>query len=331
MESLRVGVLGAAPIVNMALIKPGRTVSGVRVNAVAARDLSRAQKFSRRFGIPRAYGSYSELLADDEIDAVYVPLPPSLHGAWAGAAIDAGKHVLIEKPFTANGSEAATLVARAEKSELVVMEAFHSVFHPLVDDLRGILAAGTIGAPVTAYGVFSIPIPPGRSTRWNEALGGGALMDVGCYPIRMFQSVFGSVPEVLDASALKSGGIDRAMLATLQFPDGPRATIKASIWSAAFELPRLTITGTEGRLSVSGPYHPQYGSTIRIRSRSESTRQRVSRASTYTLQLEAFRDAIQVGRPLKSGLKDSLAMMRIIDAIYLKSGMAPREPFAART
>jgi len=129
---------------------------------------------------------------------------------------------------------------------------------------------------------------------------------------------------------LKSRGIDRAMTATLQFPDGPSATIRASIWSAMFELPRLTITGTEGRLSVSSPYHPQFGSTIRIRSRSGKTKQRVSRASTYELQLAAFRDAIQRGGPLKSGLQDSLAMMRVIDEIYLKAGMTPREPLAAR-
>lgn len=121
------------------------------------------------------------------------------------------------------------------------------------------------------------------------------------------------------------------MSATLQFPDGPSATIKASIWSASFKLPRLTITGTEGQLSVSSPYHPQFGSTIRIRSRSGTVKQRVSRASTYTLQLAAFRDAIQQGTPLKSRLNESFAMMRVIDQIYLKAGMNPREPIAAGT
>ena len=151
-------------------------------------------------------------------------------------------------------------------------------------------------------------------------------MDVGCYPIRMMQSIFGAAPEVLDASALKSGGIDRAISATLQFPGGPRATIRASIWSTLFELPRLTITGTEGKLSVSGPYHPQFGSTIQIRSGSGKTKRRVSRSSTYALQLQAFRDAIQQGTPLKSGLDESLAMMRIIDSIYLHAGMVPRAP-----
>ena len=331
MKSVRIGVLGAAQIVNMAMIKPAGATPGVQVDAIAAREIARAQKFSRRYGLPKAYGSYSDLLADAEVDAVYIPLPPSLHGAWTTAALDAGKHVLIEKPFTANADEAATLVARAEESGLTVMEAFHSVYHPVVDDLRELVATGTIGTPLTAHGVFSIPIPPGKSTRWNEQLGGGALMDVGCYPIRMMQSVFGSTPEVLSASALKSGGIDRAMSTTLQFPDGPSATIKASIWSASFKLPRLTITGTEGQLSVSSPYHPQFGSTIRIRSRSGTVKQRVSRASTYTLQLAAFRDAIQQGTPLKSRLNEFFAMMRVIDQIYLKAGMNPREPIGART
>ena len=328
MNPLRLGVLGAAQIVNMAMIKPAATTPGVQVHGVAARERERAQKMARRFGIPKAYGSYPELLADEEIDAVYIPLPPSLHGQWATAALDAGKHVLIEKPFTANGDEAATLAAAADKSGFVVMEAFHSVYHPLIDDLREILASGTLGTPTTAYGVFSVPIPPGKSTRWNEALGGGAMMDVGCYPIRMMQSVFGSTPDVLDATALKSGGIDRAMSATLQFPDGPRATIRASIWSASFQLPRLTITGSEGRLSVSSPYHPQFGSMIRITSRSGKTKRRASRASTYTLQLGAFRDAIHTGGPPKSGLDESVAMMRVIDSIYLKAGMQAREPFA---
>ncbi len=328
MNSLRIGVLGAAQIVNMAMVKPANATPGIQIDAVAARELSRAQKMTQRFDIAKAYGSYSELLADPDIDAVYIPLPPALHGTWTEAALDFGKHVLIEKPFTANAGEAATLVAKAEESGLVVMEAFHSVYHPLVNDIREILATGTIGTPASAYGVFSIPIPPGKSTRWNQSLGGGALMDVGCYPIRMMQAIFGSTPEVLSANALKSGGIDRAMTATLQFPDGLAATIRASIWSALFQLPRLTITGTVGQLSVSQPFHPQFGSTIQIRSRSGKTKHRVSRASTYTLQLEAFRDAIQDGVPLKSGLQESLAMMRVIDSIYVKAGMQPREPRA---
>ena len=236
MNPVRIGVLGAAQIVNMAIVKPAQATSGVQLHAVAARDLERAQKLSNRYGIPKAYGSYTELLADPEIDAVYVPLPPSLHGAWTSAALGVGKHVLIEKPFTANGDEAARLVARADGSGFVVMEAFHSVYHPLIDDLREVLDSGAIGTPVDAYGVFSIPIPPGKSTRWNLALGGGAVMDVGCYPIRMLQSLFGPDAEVLSASALQAGGIDRAMTATLQFAHCPRATIKGSIWSAAFEL-----------------------------------------------------------------------------------------------
>ncbi|NEN05348.1 Gfo/Idh/MocA family oxidoreductase [Diaminobutyricibacter tongyongensis] len=327
MNSVRIGVLGAAQIVNLAMIKPASATSGVDVVALAARELPRARKVTNRHGIPKAYGSYSELLADSEIDAVYIPLPPSLHGEWTAAALDAGKHVLIEKPFTANGDEAARVVSKATQSGLVVMEAFHSAFHPLVDDLRGILASGTIGTPIGASGVFSVPIPPGKSTRWNESLGGGALMDVGCYPIRMMQSVFGSTPHVLSANALKSEGIDRAMVATLQFPNGPRAIIHASIWSPLFKLPRLTITGTEGQLSVSSPYHPQFGSTIRIRSSAGRMKRRVSKASTYDLQLAAFRDAIRLGKPLKSGLNDSLAMMRVIDEIYLKAGMNRREPF----
>ena len=175
MKSVRIGVLGAAQIVNMAMIKPAGATPGVQVDAIAAREIARAQKFSRRYGLPKAYGSYSDLLADAEVDAVYIPLPPSLHGAWTTAALDAGKHVLIEKPFTANADEAATLVARAEESGLTVMEAFHSVYHPVVDDLRELVATGTIGTPLTAHGVFSIPIPPGKSTRWNEQLGGGRI------------------------------------------------------------------------------------------------------------------------------------------------------------
>ncbi len=121
------------------------------------------------------------------------------------------------------------------------------------------------------------------------------------------------------------------MSATLRFPDGPSATIRASIWSTMFEFPRLTITGTEGRLSVSSPYHPQFGSTIRIRSNSGRTKRRVSRVSTYDRQLEAFRDAVHNGGPVEPGLQDSLAMMRVIDKIYLKAGMEAREPYPVGT
>ena len=321
--TIRIGVLGAAKITGLALLSPARKIEGVSVDAIAARDTTRATTYATRHRIPRVHNSYEELLRDPLLDAVYIPLPAALHGAWSIAALDAGKHVLVEKPFAANAPEAQQVAEAA--GSLVLMEAFHSLYHPLVGQVREVLDSGELGTITSAASWNYAPIPPGRDIRWNSALGGGALMDVGCYPVRMLQHLFGYEATVLDASATSKGGIDAVMRATLRFPGGVTGVVSASMWSRRLLGSGVTITGSHGRARVTWPFHPQIGARIQIRSERSRT-VRALPGSSYVFQLTAFRDAITSGTPLASGPDQSIRMMRVLDDIYLAAGMPTRQP-----
>ena len=181
MDLLRIGTLGSSRISEAALIDPAASVPEVTVAAVAARDKSRADAFALRHGIPAAYGSYEDLLADPDIDAVYNPLPNSLHGPWTLRAIAAGKHVLCEKPFASNADEAARVADAAAASGLVVMEAMHYRYHPLTRRLSELVAELGPVQHLQCWTSFAIKDPD--DIRYDFDLGGGALMDGGCYAI----------------------------------------------------------------------------------------------------------------------------------------------------
>ena len=323
---LRIGVLGAAKITRGALLSPARKIDDVSVVAVAARDPLRAETYARRHHIPVVFSSYEELLASDDIDAVYIPLPAALHGRWAIAALRAGRHVLVEKPFAANAEEAQIVAAVAGDTGLVAMEAFHSLYHPLVSQLRSILDSGVLGTLETASASFSVPIPPGRSIRWNESLGGGSLMDVGCYPLRLLQALFGYDATVLSATASCRGQIDTSLNARLAFPGIPHATVFSSMWSHRLLGSRLEVIGTDGVLRVGWPFTPQVGGKLHVRTATGRVTYPVDRGSTYGYQLNAFRDSIRSGTPIASPLAESVAMMRTIDELYEAAGMRRREP-----
>ena len=178
---LRIGTLGSSRISQPALIEPSASVPEVTVAAVAARDLPRAEAFALRYGIPKAYGSYQEMLDDPDVDAIYNPLPNSLHGPWTLRAIAAGKHVLCEKPFASNADEAAQVAQAASASGLVVMEAMHYRYHPLTRRLCEVVAELGGARHLQAWTSFAISNPD--DIRYDFSLGGGALMDGGCYAI----------------------------------------------------------------------------------------------------------------------------------------------------
>jgi predicted dehydrogenase len=323
-RTVRIGVLGAARIVKTALLVPSRAIEGVEVIAIAARDRDRAAAYASRRGIPRVHASYRALLDDPELDAVYVPLPAALHAQWTIAAVDAGKHVLCEKPFTSNTAAAERVAVVAAASDRVVMEAYHSHYHPLQRRLGEIIASGELGSIRAARASFCVPLPPGRNIRWNLALGGGGLLDVGYYPVRQLRELFGADPTVAAARAWQRGGIDRLVEATLVFESGVRAAVVSSLWSRRLIAARLQITGTDRRMSVSWPYHPQLRGRIRIHGRQGSRVERADRRSTYVYQLEAFRDAVRDGTPVATDAAAAVAQMRTLDAIYQAAGMALR-------
>jgi predicted dehydrogenase len=328
MDELRIGVLGAARIAPDAVIKPAQSLDGVRVVAVAARDASRAQAFAAKHDINRTFASYDELIADPDIDAVYNPLPNGLHGHWTVAALEAGKHVLCEKPFTANRDEAEAVAAVAASSGRVVMEAFHYRYHPLALRMREIVESGEIGQleHVEAWECF--PLPKFSDIRYQFDLAGGALMDAGCYAIHMARLVGLAEPEVRSAKAkLRSEQIDRAMRAELQFPAGHTGRVGCSMWSTSLLRLSVRAKGSDGELKVFNPVAPQYFHRLSVRTRDGHRTEKVGSRPTYSYQLEAFRDA--VGGRVEANLtppSDSIANMAVIDAVYEAAGLQRRQP-----
>jgi predicted dehydrogenase len=212
----------------------------------------------------------------------------------------------------------------ASASDRVVMEAYHSHYHPLQRRLREIIASGELGSITTARASFCVPLPPGRNIRWNLALGGGGLLDVGYYPVRQLRELFGDDPTVAAARAWQRGGIDRLIEATLVFESGVRAAVVSSLWSLRLIGASLHVIGTEGGMRVSWPYHPQLRGRIRIHDRHGSRVERIDRRSTYVYQLEAFRDAIRDGAPVATDAAAAVGQIRTLDAIYQAAGMSAR-------
>jgi predicted dehydrogenase len=327
--SLRIGTLGAAKIAPAALLKPSRQVAGVTVTAVAARDRVRAEKFAAKHGIGRVHDSYEALLADPDVDAIYNPLPNGLHGLWTQRALAAGKHVLCEKPFTANADEAEKVAAAAAAANLVVMEAFHWRYHPLAKRMIEVVDSGVLGAVRRIHTWVCFPLPVPGDIRYRLDLAGGATMDAGCYAINMVRMLAGAEPKVLSARAkLSSPGVDRAMTAELAFEDGRTARIQASMFSIRLLYVAARVVGDDGRLDVLNPLAPQVFNRLAIRTGGTRTSERVRGDATYTYQLQAFVDAVRKSGPILTSPAESVANMRVIDDVYRAAGLAPRTPTA---
>src|SRR4051794_37556393 len=250
---IRIGILGAARIAPRGIITPANGLLGTEVVAVAARDLERARTFAARHSIPIALGSYGELIARDDVDLVYVALPPSAHREWCTAALASGKHVLVEKPFASNAQDAAKMVAAARASGKLLIEGFHYRFHPLFVRALDALRGGAIGRIRHIDATFNALLPdtPGE-LRYIEELGGGALMDLGCYCMHWIRTVAGDEPDVVSAAArCVTPGVDIDIEAQLAFTSGPTATLKCSMQPDDGVLfRRLRVAGERGILEL---------------------------------------------------------------------------------
>jgi predicted dehydrogenase len=324
---LRIGILGAARIAPIALIKPAKRNAEVVVAAVAARDVSRAQIFAAKHGIARVHESYQALVDDPNLDAIYNPLPNSLHGRWTRAALDAGKHVLCEKPFTANEKEAREVSQMAAKSGRVVMEAFHYRYHPLALRIEQIIASGELGTLERVEATLCYPLPMFSDIRYNYSLAGGATMDAGCYAVHMARTFGGGTPEVVAAQAkLRDRQIDRAMTAELRFTGGHTGRISCSMWSSNLLQMSAKVIGDRGELHVLNPVMPQFFHRLRVRSANGAHVERFSGRASYAFQLDAFAAAVLRGEPVKTTPDDAVENMTVIDAIYRAAGLPLREP-----
>lgn len=321
---MRIGILGAARIAPKALIKPAKKNSDVVVAAVAARDVSRAQAFAAKHGIARVHDCYEALIADPDLDAVYNPLPNALHGKWTRAALAASKHVLCEKPFTANAAEAREIAEVAARSDRVVMEAFHYRYHPFALRVEEILASGELGTLQHVEATVCFWLPKFSDIRYDYSLGGGALMDVGCYAVDIVRTFGGSTPKVVSAqSKLHHANLDRAMTAELRFPGGHTGRVHCSMWSS--DLPRFTakVVGDRGELRLN-PLIPFQ--RFSVRSVNAKRVERFPSRPTYAYQLDAFVAAVLNGEPVKTGPQDAVENMTVIDAIYRAAGLPLRQP-----
>jgi predicted dehydrogenase len=331
--ALRVGILGAARIAPAALLKPAARSNGqAEVVSVAARQPERARAFAAAHGIPRTASSYEALLADPDIEAVYNPLPNGLHGRWTMAALEAGKHVLCEKPFTANAEEArrvAEAAARAHAaSGLVVMEAYHYRHHPLAARLAEIMASGELGALERIDVTFSAPIAKRGDIRYQLALAGGALMDMGCYTVSLLRLLAGAEPTVVGARAKRSSpGVDRAMRVDYALAGGATATTRCSMFSSSLLRMHARVVGDRGELRVFNPFAPQFMHRLRVRTAASGWRtERLTRRATYDFQLEHFVAAVADRGPVLTTPEDAVANMTVIDAAYLAAGLGVRQP-----
>lgn len=311
----------------MSLIKPAKANAEVVIAAVAARDTSRARAFAAKHDIARVHDSYEALVADPELDAVYNPLPNSLHGCWTRAALASGKHVLCEKPFAANAAEARSVAELAGKSGRVVMEAFHYRYHPLASRIEEIVTSGELGKLEWVEATLCYPLPMFSDIRFDYSLAGGATMDAGCYAVHMARTFGQGTPEVVSAQAkMHNSTIDRAMTAELRFPGGHTGRVRCSMWSANLLQMSARVVGDQGELRVLNPVMPQFFHRLAVRSATGKRVERFPRRASYAYQLDAFAAAVLRGEPVKTTPEDAVENMTVIDAIYLAAGLPLREP-----
>jgi predicted dehydrogenase len=324
-DRLRIGTLGAARITPSALIKPARQIPGVTVAAVAARDPERARRFAAKHRIRRVHGSYTALLDDPAIDAVYIPLPNSLHAPWTLRAIQAGKHVLCEKPFAANATEAAEVAAAAAAAGLVVMEGFHYRYHPLARRMREVVAGGELGTLRYLEAALCFPLPRFSDIRYSYDLAGGATMDAGCYPVNWLRMLGPGEPEVLSAQAtLHRPDVDRAMSASFRFAGGAAGRMTASLWSGQLLRLDAKAVGDQGVMRVFNYVSPQAWNRLTVTADGYTRRERVRGEASYTYQLRAFAAAVWHGDPVPTTPGDAVAGMTVIDAVYQAAGLRRR-------
>ncbi|AEH08164.1 MULTISPECIES: Gfo/Idh/MocA family protein [Protofrankia] len=326
MDQVRIGILGAARIAPTAIMKPAARLPTVAVVAVADRHTERADRFAEKYAVPVAHESYDALLDDPDVDAVYNPLPNALHAQWTLRAIEAGKHVLCEKPFTANEVEARAVAEAAASAGVVVTEAFHYRYHPLAERIHKIVRDGSIGTVRSIRTWMCIPWPLfDDEIRYSYELGGGAMMDTGCYAVHCMRLLGAGEPKVVSARALlHAPRIDRAMTAEFSFPDGSTGRIDCSLWSRRFLRIAAHVTGDRGELRVANFVRPHVFNQIRWTTQGRTRWETVRGETTFDAQLRAFARAVLYGEPTLTPAEDAVVTMRLIDDVYRTAGLPPR-------
>lgn len=319
--TLRIGVLGASRIAELAIVGPAQEL-GHRLVAVAARDPQRAQAFAEKHGVERVLADYADVVTDAEVDLVYNPLANSLHAPWNTAAVAAGKPVLTEKPFARDRAEAQQVADAAAAAGVTVMEGFHYLFHPVTRRALELARDGTIGTVSHVEVRMAMPAPAPDDPRWSLELAGGALMDLGCYGLHVMRQL--GRPSITRAHAeQRSPGVDARCDVELEFPGGATGLSANSMVADEFSF-TLGIIGSRGDVLVHNFIKPHDDDRLTLRTEAGSTVERLGTRASYTYQLEAFAAHLQDGAPLPIGTADAVDNMAYVDAAYRAAGMHPR-------
>lgn len=319
--SLRIGVLGASRIAELAIVGPAHEL-GHRLVAVAARDPLRARAFAEKHGVERVLTSYDGVINDAEVDVVYNPLANALHAPWNRAAIAAGKPVLTEKPFARNRAEAQQVAEAATAAGITVLEGFHYLYHPVTRRAMELARDGTLGDIVHVEVRMAMPAPEDDDPRWSLDLAGGALMDLGCYGLHVMRRL--GHPSVVRAHAKeKNPGVDAWCDVELAFPSGATGLSANSMVADDYAF-TLRIVGTKGDVLVHNFVRPHDDDRVTIRTPAGTTVEHLGTRPSYTYQLEAFAAHVQQGAPLPLDTADAVENMAYVDAAYRAAGMSPR-------
>ncbi|MFF3656634.1 Gfo/Idh/MocA family protein [Streptomyces olivochromogenes] len=327
-EPLRIGVLGAARIAELSIVGPARA-TGHRLVAVAARDRDRAEAFAATHGVERVADSYAELVADPEVEVVYNPLANSLHGPWNLAALQAGKHVLTEKPSASNTAEAAQVHEAVAKAGTVFMEGFHYLFHPVTRRLHELLGSGELGDLRHVETTVAMPAPPDDDVRWQLPLAGGALMDLGCYSLhaqRMLAPWAGGAPRLVAARGgekARAAGVDEWLDVDLEFPGGATGSARCHMAHDTWQM-SCRVVGSRGEATAVNFVQPHLDDRVVVRTAAGERTEELGRRSSYTYQLEAFAAHLRRGTPPVLDADDALTTMRLIDDSYRAAGFPVR-------
>ena len=355
-DPLRIGILGAARIAPLAIVAPAQA-TGARLVAVAARDRSRAERFAAEHGVERVLDSYAAVLDDPDVEVVYNPLPHGKHAAWNIRAIEAGKHVLTEKPSAANADQAKVVRevlraadARGDGGRRVFLEGFHYPYHPMFHRVVELIESGAVGEVQHIDVPLLMPDPGADDPRWRWDLAGGSVMDLGCYSLSCLKLLgerfCGGAPVVVSAEAetrADDGRIDERLFARVAFPSGATGSggsdMAADDWSFT-----LVVTGTEGEIVVPAFPLPHQDDRIigrsgvgeaRVRTRPDEGAalsvegdgdrvERLGSRSSYNYQLEVLTAAVRKGAPVVTGADFAVGVMELIDSAYTAAGLPPR-------
>jgi predicted dehydrogenase len=323
---LRIGILGAARIADEGIVTPARTL-GHELVAVAARDRARAEAFAAERGITKVHDTYADVIADPDVDLVYNALVNSLHAQWNIAALQAGKHVLSEKPLTSNAEQARAVRAAARACSGRIVEGFHYLHHPVNLRLRELITSGALGDIRRVDLVLAIPAPPDTDPRWSRELSGGATMDLGCYVLdaaRQLGLWIKAAPQIVSVDAtLRAPEVDASMRVELAYPGGVTGHC---VWDmdAAERTMTWTVTGTEGVATSPAFAVPHMDNRLRVTRHGRTSEEVLGDHTSYTYQLARLADSLQGGQPFPTDIDGSVANAELTDECYRRAGLSPR-------